>query len=560
MRINRNLAAGVSVLALAAMASFVSGASAHQVYLPYHSGMTAPKPITLHARAHQAPFVASRATASGTWTDVANVPFSSEGGWGELVLTDGTVMMKQAFTGSAGTWYKLAPDSTGNYTDGTWTKLASMPAGYSPDFFAEQVLTDGRVLVEGGEYNDSQGVWTAKGALYDPVKNSWTSVNPPSGWSTIGDAESVILPNGTYMLANCCDNPGMQALASISGTNVTWTQGDSYDYNDEQGYTSLPDGDIFMVDVWNYGSNYDDYEIYDTATGSWSLAGHTADRLSDTKYYELGSAPMTPLYGTGGTIIQLTANTTTQNAPSDVYDVASGTWTTGPVMSVSGKAYIAADAPSAVLPDGNVLVEAGPGYASTPAHFWEWNISNTGTVTATQVNDTQTSPDSSDFTGNLIPLPTGQILWDNSQSSTEVAVYTPQGSPSSSWLPVVSSVSSTLNTGSTGNAISGTNFNGFDLGGYYGDDAQAATNFPLVRITNNTSGNVCFARSYNFSTMGVWTTGTTNATFDVPTTCQTGASTLQVVVNGIASAGTSVTLQTGQQNCQGEPFCHKQKG
>jgi hypothetical protein len=107
---------------------------------------------------------------------------------------------------------------------------------------------------------------------------------------------------------------------------------------------------------------------------------------------------------------------------------------------------------------------------------------------------------------------------------------------------VVSSVSASLTVGSTANPISGTNFNGFDLGGAYGDDAQAATNFPLVRITNTSSGDVCFGRSYNFSTMGVWTSGTTNAVFDLPSSCETGASTLQVVVNGIASAGVSVTL------------------
>jgi hypothetical protein len=44
--------------------------------------------------------------------------------------------------------------------------------------------------------------------------------------------------------------------------------------------------------------------------------------------------------------------------------------------------------------------------------------------------------------------------------------------------------------------------------------------------------------------MGVWTTGTTNGEFDIPNTCETGASTLQVVVNGIASAGVSVTLNS----------------
>ena len=109
---------------------------------------------------------------------------------------------------------------------------------------------------------------------------------------------------------------------------------------------------------------------------------------------------------------------------------------------------------------------------------------------------------------------------------------------------MVSSVSNTLTVGSTANAISGTNFNGFTLGGYYGDDSQQATNYPLVRITNTSTGDVCFGRSYSFSTMGVWTTGTTNAEFDIPGACETGASTLQVIVNGIASKGVSVTLNS----------------
>jgi hypothetical protein len=44
--------------------------------------------------------------------------------------------------------------------------------------------------------------------------------------------------------------------------------------------------------------------------------------------------------------------------------------------------------------------------------------------------------------------------------------------------------------------------------------------------------------------MGIWTTGSTSAEFDIPSSCKTGASTLQVIVNGIASAGTSVTLNS----------------
>jgi hypothetical protein len=37
----------------------------------------------------------------------------------------------------------------------TWSQIASLPSGYIPSFFASAVLPDGRVIVEGGEYNDN---------------------------------------------------------------------------------------------------------------------------------------------------------------------------------------------------------------------------------------------------------------------------------------------------------------------------------------------------------------------------------------------------------------------
>ncbi|HTT83249.1 MAG TPA: hypothetical protein VMF67_07195 [Rhizomicrobium sp.] len=555
MKIKNCLTAGVSALAVTAFAAAITGVSAHVIYLPYRPGMTAPKPITPAAQPYRAPYVAPKKSKSGTWTDLTNNPFTSEGGWGPMQLTDGTLLVKEAFTGTAGIWYKLTPDKKGQYTDGTFTKIATMPSGYSPDFFAQQVLPNGNVLIEGGEYNDQQGDWSNKGAIYNPVANTWASVTPPSGWGSIGDSESVILPDGTYMLGDCCEfGTGQQVLATVSGTTVNWAKPtntwtcnkveDDYPCMDEEGFTSLPNGNVFLVDVWDYTSTSDEYWIYDTSTGAWSQPGSTPNRLSDTSYFELGAAPLTPQSGKQGTIIQLTADVDSPG-PSDVYNVAKGKWSTGPTLKVGSTIYVMADAPAAVLPDGNVLAEASPYYGSPgPAHFWEMKTSKKGKVTATQVNDTKTSAQSNCFTGNLIPLPTGQIFWDNSQYSTELAIYTPQGTAKPAWAPVVSSVSSTLTVGSTANAISGTNFNGFTTGGYYGDDAQAATNYPLVRITNNSTGDVCFGRSYNFSTMGVWTTGTTNAVFDIPSTCETGASTLTVVVNGITSAGVSVTLNS----------------
>ena len=85
-----------------------------------------------------------------------------------------------------------------------------MDTVYSPLYYASAVLPDGRFVMIGGEYNytydyvlnDQSGeVWTSQGAIYDPVANSWTCIAPPSGWTEIGDAQSVVLPDGTFMIA-----------------------------------------------------------------------------------------------------------------------------------------------------------------------------------------------------------------------------------------------------------------------------------------------------------------------------------------------------------------------
>jgi len=42
-----------------------------------------------------------------------------------LLLTDGTVIVSDC--GWFGNWYKLTPDITGSYANGTWTQIATMP-------------------------------------------------------------------------------------------------------------------------------------------------------------------------------------------------------------------------------------------------------------------------------------------------------------------------------------------------------------------------------------------------------------------------------------------------
>src|SRR6201995_4493725 len=62
-----------------------------------------------------------------------------------LQLTDGTVMGQSATNNAQ--WYRLTPDNTGSYVNGTWTKVASLPSPYSPSAFASAVLADGRLII-----------------------------------------------------------------------------------------------------------------------------------------------------------------------------------------------------------------------------------------------------------------------------------------------------------------------------------------------------------------------------------------------------------------------------
>src|SRR5215475_4199304 len=109
-----------------------------------------------------------------------------------FLLTDGTAL----FQGNAESdWWKLTPDNTGSYVNGTWTKVGSLQSGYVPDAFASAVLADGRVVIVGGEYNNGNFDLTNQSAIFSPITNTWSVLQPPASWPFIGDSPSSVLPN-----------------------------------------------------------------------------------------------------------------------------------------------------------------------------------------------------------------------------------------------------------------------------------------------------------------------------------------------------------------------------
>ncbi len=460
------------------------------------------------------------AIQSGPWEAVTTPPFEPGA---MLLLTDGWVMMQRRYTPD---WWVLKPDSTGNYTDGTWSEIAAMPAGYAPAYFASAVLPDGRVIVQGGEYNGTSdnGVWTAMGAIYNPVANSWSSVKPPNdrGWSIIGDSSGIVLPDGRFMLGDCCS----AADALLNPATLTWspTGANKADVNDEEGWTLLPNGKVLTIDINNLAAPQK-AELYSPSTGTWAATGTLPDQVVNEEYAEIGPQVLMP----DGDVLSVGAT-----GHEAVYDSATGRWSTAPNLPViGGQQYDSADGPGAVLSDGDVLIEASPGVYKTPAHFF---VSNGATIT--QVADPPYASDLSSYDGYMLVLPTGQVLLNDYGI---LDIYTAGGTPQASWLPKVTSVPGTLVPGGS-YRVTGTQLNGLTQGAYYGDDFQSATNYPLVRIENTESGHVFYARTFGMSSMSVTPGATSSAEFSLPPDLPSGAATLTVVASGFASAPVPVTV------------------
>ncbi|MGC1379399.1 MAG: hypothetical protein WA814_00080 [Candidatus Baltobacteraceae bacterium] len=458
---------------------------------------------------------ADRARArAGGWQPVPGAAFPNGPGTA-LLMTDGTVMVQDVCSSA---WYSLSPDQNGNYVSGTWTQKASLPSGYAPLYFASAVLADGKLIVNGGEYNFCNSKETNLGAIYDPVANTWTSVSPPSGWGQIGDGQSIVFDDGTYMIGNCCTN----AQAILNESTMSWTPAGpgKHDVNSEEGWTLLRNGTLLDANVVAEPNS----EIYNPSTNAWTSAGTIPVNLTQSE--EIGPQTLRP----NGTVFVAGASGHTA-----IYTKA-GAWVQGPDFPmVSGQQLDVADGPSTVLTDGTVMVPASPGVYQAPAYFYIFNGKKFKAIA-----NPPDAPNDSSYNIRLLMLPNGQVL--ETDGSNDVEIYTAGNRPDRKIAPVISSVPTTLTHGTT-YQVSGKRFNGFTQGSMYGDDATQATNYPLVRIVNTTTGHVFYCRTHGHSFMGVGSQQAVSTNFDVPSTIETGASTLVVVANGIPSKPVSVTVQ-----------------
>lgn len=126
---------------------------------------------------------------AGTWRTLTNLAPAQVAT--TLLLTDGTVLAQGLSTNK---WYRLTPDASGDYGNGTWATMAD--SVHAPLFYASGVLRDGRVIVVGGEYDGGAKVWLLGAEMYDPWPTPGRPCRPRRGGPRSATPRAVSSPTG----------------------------------------------------------------------------------------------------------------------------------------------------------------------------------------------------------------------------------------------------------------------------------------------------------------------------------------------------------------------------
>ena len=485
---------------------------------------------------------------AGKWSPVRFAAFYGDT---MLLLTDGRVMVHQL---DSNAWWALTPDpsSADPYVDGAWSPLAPMPNNpiipttvggptNAPKYFASAVLKDGRVFVAGGEYNAGiQNANTLATQIYNPDLDAWTTIAAPAGWGGIGDAPSCVLFDGRVLLGEY----STRRTALYNPVANTWTPagagGGKGDSCNEETWTLLPDGNVLSVQC----SNVPNAEEYVAASDRWRGVGSTpsplpqpcgsgageigpAILLPDGRVFAIGSTGNTALYSRGA-VPPFSAGPTFQDG--------------------AGNRLYPMDAPACLLPNGRVLCAAGsapPCSFPPPTFFFEYDPAKNALIAVP-------SPWSvgsvewylAVYHTRMLLLPTGQVMLTS--TTTDFQIYTPDGAPDPSWAPTITQYPAKIVPGCSYNLV-GTQFNGLSQAVSYGDDAQMATNYPLVRIYNLLTRTTRYCKTFNHSLMAVATGAapvSTSFRAAANPPLDPGPSLLNVVANGVLSAPVPVTVES----------------
>jgi N-acetylneuraminic acid mutarotase len=272
------------------------------------------------------------------------------------------------------------------------------------------LLPNGKVLAAGG-YNlrDNSPNALNSAELYDPATGTWSSTGSLNGGRVLHTA--TLLPSGKVLVVDgyCgvnCANSRAELYDPDSGKWV-YTGSPQIERFGEQMATLLENGKVLVaggLDFWTFEYT-DGAELYDPATGEWSLTGkleiarlgRVAPLLSNGKVLVVGTSadagnsaelydPNTERWAktgsleqasffslattlsdgkvliTGGTVGGPASNRPAANS-AELYDPAAGSWTVAHPLNVAREDHTAT-----LLGNGKVLVTGGVNTGSSGFH------------------------------------------------------------------------------------------------------------------------------------------------------------------------------------------------
>jgi Tol biopolymer transport system component len=235
----------------------------------------------------------------------------------------------------------------------SWTATGNMIAPRSGS--AAVLLPDGKVLVMGGD------TALASAELYDPATGTWTATGSMvSNWGAgAGYAHftATVLRDGKVLVAGGANGSGSLASAELyDPATGTWAAtGSMITPRADHTATLLSDGRV-LVAGGQPGRPVASAELYDPATGTWTATGsmgtvraeHTATLLTDGRVLVAGG------------IFSPEPWSSSLLTSAELYDPGTGTWTYARSMVLRNDGGQPSGGPTALLPDGRVLLGGDP--------------------------------------------------------------------------------------------------------------------------------------------------------------------------------------------------------
>jgi N-acetylneuraminic acid mutarotase len=283
---------------------------------------------------------------AGTWSSTGSAEFNLSSVLGSYhntatLLPSGKVLVAGGDLGDS------PFDSAGLYdaTTGTWSITGHLNAERASH--TATLLPNGKVLVVGGfdyDYDDSLN----SAELYDPATGTWSStgsLNTPRVYHT-----ATLLPNGKVLVAGGFDgglfdrNHALNSAELYDPATGTWSStGNLNTVRLAHTATLLPGGKVLVAggsadNDSRTNNNLNTAELYDPATGTWSIAANLIIASSNH------TATLLP----SGRVLVVGGDS------AELYDPATDTWSSTANLNTTRTSHTAT-----LLPNGKVLVTSG---------------------------------------------------------------------------------------------------------------------------------------------------------------------------------------------------------